>query len=55
MMKRVSFLLFFSLVSGLLVGSVIAGGGGITGGETEVTQLANNAELAEQEIGRAHV
>ena len=48
MMKRVSFLLFFSLVSGLLVGSVIAGGGGMTGGATEVTQLANNAELAAQ-------
>lgn len=48
MMKRISFLLFFSLVSGLLVGSVIAGGGGISGGATEVTQLANNAELATQ-------
>jgi P-type conjugative transfer protein TrbJ len=46
-MKRLKFLLALCLVSGLLVGSVNAGGG-LGGGATEVTQLANNAELAMQ-------
>ena len=45
-MKPLKLLLALSLVSGLLVGSVNAGGLG--GGATEITQLANNAELATQ-------
>jgi P-type conjugative transfer protein TrbJ len=46
-MKQLSTLLVFCLVSGLFVGSVNAGGG-LTGGATEFTQLANNSELAAQ-------
>jgi P-type conjugative transfer protein TrbJ len=46
-MKRLKFLIALCLISGLCVGSVNAGGG-ITGGATEFTQLANNAELATQ-------
>jgi hypothetical protein len=43
-MKQMKLLLVLCLVSGLLVGGVNAGGG-MTGGATEFTQLANNAEL----------
>jgi P-type conjugative transfer protein TrbJ len=46
-MKQLKLLVALCLVSGLLVGSVNAGGG-MTGGATEFTQLANNAELATQ-------
>jgi P-type conjugative transfer protein TrbJ len=46
-MKQLKLLLALCLVSGLLVGGVNAGGG-LSGGATEMTQLANNAELAMQ-------
>lgn len=46
-MKQLRFLLVLCLISGLSVGSVNAGGG-MTGGATEFTQLANNSELATQ-------
>jgi P-type conjugative transfer protein TrbJ len=46
-MKQLKLLLVSCLVSGLLAGSVDAGGG-MTGGATEFTQLANNAQLATQ-------
>jgi P-type conjugative transfer protein TrbJ len=46
-MKLLKSLIALCLVSGLLVGSVNAGGG-LSGGATEVTQLANNAELITQ-------
>jgi P-type conjugative transfer protein TrbJ len=46
-MKPFRLLLALCLISGLLVGSVDAGGG-LTGGATEMTQLLNNSELATQ-------
>jgi P-type conjugative transfer protein TrbJ len=46
-MKQLKLLLAFCIISGLIVGSVNAGGG-LSGGATEVTQLANNAELVVQ-------
>ena len=45
--RIIVFVLAFSVLTGLMVGSVVAGGG-LTGGATEMTQLANNAELATQ-------
>ena len=48
MRRIIGFVLAFSVLTGLMVGSVMAGGGGMTGGATEATQLANNAELATQ-------
>ena len=39
----------FLFISGLLVGGTLAGGGGgLTGGATEMTQMLNNAELITQ-------
>jgi P-type conjugative transfer protein TrbJ len=46
-MKQLKLLLAFCLISGLLVSGVNAGGG-LSGGATEVTQLANHAELLTQ-------
>jgi P-type conjugative transfer protein TrbJ len=50
-MKSTKFLVFLAIftaiISGLLVGGVKAGGG-LGGGATEMTQIANNAELAAQ-------
>ena len=48
MRRIIAFVLAFSVLTGLMVGSVLAGGGGLAGGATEATQLANNAELATQ-------
>ena len=46
--RIIVFVLAFSVLTGLMAGSVMAGGGGLTGGATEITQLANNSELATQ-------
>jgi P-type conjugative transfer protein TrbJ len=47
LLKKLKLLLVICLVSGLFVKNVNAGGG-MTGGATEFTQLANNAQLATQ-------
>ena len=51
-MKKFKFIVVLTVltcfISGLLVRDVNAGGGGITGGATEFTQIANNVELAAQ-------
>ena len=47
MLKRIAVIvLLFFWISALSVTFAKAGGGGVTGGATEVTQLANNVELA---------
>jgi P-type conjugative transfer protein TrbJ len=46
-MRQLKLLLAFCIISGLLVGGVKAGGG-LSGGATEITQIANNAELITQ-------
>ena len=46
-MKHLKLLLAFCIISGLIVGGVNAGGG-LSGGATEMTQIANNAELITQ-------
>ena len=51
-MKKFKFLVILAVLtcfmSALLVKNVNAGGGGLTGGATEITQIANNVELATQ-------
>ena len=51
-MRKIKFLsalaILTCVISGLLVTKVNAGGGGLTGGATEITQIANNVELATQ-------
>jgi P-type conjugative transfer protein TrbJ len=46
-MKQLKLFIAFCIISGLIVGGVNAGGG-LSGGATEITQLANNAELITQ-------
>ena len=46
-MKHLKLLLAFCIITGLIVGGVNAGGG-LSGGATEMTQIANNAELITQ-------
>jgi P-type conjugative transfer protein TrbJ len=44
-MKTKSFATAFALAGALAIPSVCAGGGGMTGGALEITQIANNVEL----------
>ena len=46
-MKHLKLFLAFCIITGLIVGGVNAGGG-LSGGATEMTQIANNAELITQ-------